>query len=159
MQHEDLVAQLWVEMKLMGETLSEVEALLRDIGDAEPAPRDRAATAHFLEDLYMGLENTLVRICKELGVKLPSGASWHIELLAQFTDPSDPPLPALLDQPLRRDVNEYRRFRHLATHGYGVSLEWSRMSPLAAEARRVFGTFLSRLEACIATLPQDDASS
>jgi hypothetical protein len=101
----------------------------------------------------MGLENILLRLCKELGVALPSGNDWHSALIAMFCTPADQPLPQLFDDVSRSDVSRYRRFRHLSTHGYGVTLDWERTAPLACNARRVFTGFFACVQAYLDSLP------
>ena len=158
MRPDELAAQLRIEVDLMHATLGEVDALVTDLRAREPVTRETAATAHFLEDLYMGLENILVRICKDTGVPTPNSSDWHRTLLAMFGPSPAGSLPLLLDADLARDVARYRRFRHLSTHGYGVTLSWMQLAPLAANARPVFACFLTRVSEYMASLPTDDPS-
>lgn len=55
--------------------------------------------------------------------------------------------PALLDEPLRADLDLLRRFRHRVRHAYAEEYDWSEMQDTVAAARRVAGSFPAAVDA------------
>jgi hypothetical protein len=47
-------------------------------------------------------------------------------------------VPMLFSDGLRRELDSFRNFRHVFFHGYGTSLEWSRLEPGVRKATSVF---------------------
>lgn len=83
----ELGEEVTVELKALEETVNELLALQRDVADREPTVRERTAAAAFLAQFYSGVENILKRISYHLGVPLPSGETWHIDLFQRFCSP------------------------------------------------------------------------
>ena len=67
-------------------------------------------------------------------------------------------LPRIIDAGLADEIGEYRRFRHVAFHGYGVGLIWERLRPGAEKASEVFDRFFRGLQGYMDTLPGTDPS-
>jgi hypothetical protein len=120
-------------------------ALQEDVARRQPTIREKTAAAAFLAQFYTDIENILKRISRYHGVPLPSGETWHVDLFQRFCSPSHPDLPELFDEALASALAPYRRFRHVAFHGYGFQLDWDRMSEGVATVQDVF----TRLEACL----------
>lgn len=127
MNRSDLEQEIAVELEAMQTTVGELLALQRDVADREPTVREKTAAAAFLAQFYNGIENILKRISRYHKVPLPTGETWHIDLFRRFRQPAYPGLPPLFDDPLALALSPYRRFRHVAFHGYGFQLDWSRM--------------------------------
>ena len=73
------------------------------------------------------------------------GDTWHVDLFERFCSPPHLPLPALFDESLAAALAPYRRFRHVAFHGYGFQLDWSRMAEGIAGVHEIF----SRIKASL----------
>jgi hypothetical protein len=140
------------EMDLIAETIGEVDDALASFGEREPATVEVAGVALFLANLYMGVENILVRICEGLGTELPQGPSWHADLFDMFCHAQDHGLPEIIDVELADEIGGYRKFRHVTFHGYGVGLLWDRMRPGAEKAGDVFDRFFIGLSEYLADL-------
>ncbi|MEW6218939.1 MAG: hypothetical protein AB1634_05305 [Thermodesulfobacteriota bacterium] len=123
----DLAEEIAIELELMQVTIQELSDLAEDAGDREPSIRDRTAAAAFLAQFYNGVENILKRTSRFHGVPLPTGETWHAELLKRFSAPGYANLPILLDHELLIKLSGYRKFRHVVHHGYGFQIEWSRL--------------------------------
>ena len=152
MNASDLREQIEIELGRMAATLAEISSLQDDLRDRVPSHREKAAAGAFLSQLYGGLENILVRVCKCCGVAIPGGDEWHAELFKKFCDPPQSGLPLLFDKGLEDAVSPYRRFRHLFTHTYGILLDWDKMREGVAKAKDVFDKFVVRVRAYLQTL-------
>jgi hypothetical protein len=128
-------------------TVDELVSLQRDVAGRQATIRERTAAAAFLAQFYSGIENILKRISHYCEVPLPAGETWHVALFQRFCTPAYPGLPALFDDELAVALAPYRRFRHVAFHGYGFQLEWSR---LVGGVENIESTF-TQLQATLST--------
>jgi hypothetical protein len=147
----DLREQMEIELEKISATLAEIHSLKNDLQSRSPTIREKTAAGAFLGQLYTGLENILLRICKYRGVALPTGDEWHIELFRKFCEPPQSGLPLLFDKKLEDAIAPYRRFRHLFAHTYGVLLDWERMRDGVTSAHDVFTEFAHRVRAYLRT--------
>lgn len=139
MTPDDLREEIAVELEALEITIRELLELQRDVATRTPTVRKKTAAAAFLAQFYNGIENILKRISYFHNVKLlPAGDTWHVELFQRFCSPSYPTLPSLFDENLASSLAPYRRFRHVAFHGYGFQLDWTRMNDGIATVHHVF---------------------
>jgi len=123
----ELQAEVAIELDSLQQVVAELEALRYDVAGREPTVRERTAAAAFLAQFYSDIENILKRLSRFHGVLLPVGDNWHLDLFKRFCAAGQPPLPALFDEALARQLGPFRRFRHVVHHGYGFQIEWARM--------------------------------
>jgi len=142
---EELEEEIAVELEALESTVSELLSLQGDVASREPTVREKTAAAAFLAQFYNGVENILKRISRYHNVTIPSGETWHVDLFQQYCSPIKPDLPTLLDKPMSSALAPYRRFRHVAFHGYGFQLEWERMAEGVAMIQNVFSQLKSQL--------------
>jgi hypothetical protein len=129
----DLREEVSIELDNMEMVVREVTALQRDLAGRQPTNREKTAAGAFLAQFYSGLENILKRLSRYHGVALPTGETWHADLLKHFCEPSLTPLPALFDATLAGQLASFRKFRHVVFHGYGFQIDWGRMEEGVAE--------------------------
>jgi len=80
------------------------------------------STALNLHSFYSGLERLFELIARYLDGNLPSGETWHRDLLqAMACDVADV-RPALIDPDSATALDEFRRFRHLVRNVYTANL-------------------------------------
>ena len=151
MKPAELGEEVTVELEALEATVNELLALQEDVARREPTVREKTAAAAFLAQFYTGIENILKRISRYHGVPLPSGETWHVDLFQRFCSPSHPDLPELFDEALASALAPYRRFRHVAFHGYGFQLDWGRMSEGVANVQDVFDRLKARLSEYLET--------
>ena len=125
--------------------VNELSAIQHDVADRKPTVREKTAAAAFLAQFYMGIENILKRLSRYYDVTLPEGETWHVELFQRFAEPGYANLPVIFDSNLAALLAPYRRFRHVAFHGYGFQLEWQQMAEGVAEVTAVFQQFKASL--------------
>ena len=140
MTFEELEEEIAVELEAIESTVNELLSLQRDVADRKPTVREKTAAAAFLAQFYNGVENILKRLSRYHNVAIPSGETWHVDLFQHYCSPIKPDLPILLDKAMSKALAPYRRFRHVAFHGYGVQLEWGRMAEGVAMIQNVFFT-------------------
>jgi hypothetical protein len=99
----------------------------------------------FLQDGYASLEAAMKRALQLYGGVLPSGGSWHADLVALTTAPGAEGRPAFAPD-LARDIRRLLQFRHFAVHGY-MRFEAEDAAPAAAAARRVAAALPAAAEA------------
>ncbi|KQT52684.1 hypothetical protein ASG43_19730 [Aureimonas sp. Leaf454] len=109
--------------------------------------RARMALLHAMQSAHTSLEGGLKRILEILGEEAPVGSQSHLDLIRRAAKPVTVPghaRPAILTPEVARDVDESRRFRHRATHGYD-NFDPTRAGPAIEAARRL----ASSLKPCI----------
>lgn len=88
------------------------------------------STALHLQSFYSGLERIFEQTATQLDEQVPSGESWHYELLRQMGDEIPNKRPPLLSQQSLIGLNEFRKFRHVVRNVYATNLEPEKMTHL-----------------------------
>lgn len=145
MTFEELEEEIAVELEALESTVNELLSLQGDVAGRQPTVREKTAAAAFLAQFYNGVENILKRISRYHNVAIPSGETWHVDLFQRYCSPLKPDLPTLLNKAMSSALAPYRRFRHVAFHGYGFQLDWERMADGVAGIQKVFLRFKSSL--------------
>jgi hypothetical protein len=91
------------------------------------------ALASYFHQLYTGCERILERIAVTVDGGRPGGAFSHANLLAQMAQAIPGVRPALLNEGLWLNLQDYLSFRHFFRHAYGYTLEWARLRPLVMD--------------------------
>jgi len=106
-----------------------------------------AGVAALLHSLYGGVENILKAILQATGVEIPSGATWHRDLLDLAAR------HAILSESTTRRLNVHLAFRHFFVHAYPVNLRPELMEQLVEEAPGLYGLFRAEVTAAISRIP------
>jgi len=159
MKLDDLREEVDRELGLMEETVHELLALQRDLVERCPTVREKTSAGAFLAQFYGGVENILKRICRFHDIPIPRGDTWHLDLFNMFYDPPTLNLPLLFDKELKASLIPFRKFRHLAHHGYGFQLEWERMLPGIEAIEKIFQKLRVRIVACLTNLYQSQIAN
>ncbi len=141
MSVERLREEIDIELAALDIIVWEIVALRDDLGYREATLREKTAAAGFLSQFYNGIENILKRISAFQGRLPRESASWHLDLFKQFSPQASVPFPALFDDQLTKDLVPYRKFRHIARHGYAFELQWDRMREGTENVEAVFSRF------------------
>ena len=137
---------------LIRETIADVE---RTVARAEAAMQKAQRTgddmyldaaAVNLHTFYTGLEHLFETIAREIDGSLPSGPSWHTDLLRQMAADVPGVRPAVLSRASRDCLEEYRSFRHVVCHIYMFNLHPGRVRLLVSELRACFERVRADLE-------------
>jgi len=100
-----------------------------------------AGVAAFLHNFYNGIENILKVAVKVRGFEVPTGSSWHRDLVNLAC------AAGVLSEATVNSLRPYLAFRHFFSHGYAVQLEAARLEPLLHEASLAFHAFQQDLNA------------
>jgi hypothetical protein len=80
------------------------------------------AIAMNLQSFYTGAERIFLLIARGIDLSIPTGDRWHQLLIEQMTMEIDAIRPLLLKEPTRLELDELRRFRHVARSLYAFRL-------------------------------------
>jgi hypothetical protein len=83
-----------------------------------------AGVAALIHSYYNAVENIIKQILRSRETPLPSGESWHKELI-QLAAQS-----GVISETTAESLKEYLAFRHFFTHAYAFDIEPERMKPL-----------------------------
>jgi hypothetical protein len=100
-----------------------------------------------LHDFYSGVERIFRYIATQIDDDLPSGSSWHIQLLQRMATDLETVRPAVLDRETARQLDEYLRFRHLFRNMYGFDLEWERCNRLLTDIPGTYERLAAQINA------------
>lgn len=125
--------------------LEKLEEELRAVGKIKDLKVESVrlrAYASILHDFYSGIEKIFINIAKDIDEVVPKADGWHRQLLDQMT--LDIPLkrPAVIDESLKLELQQYLSFRHRFRNLYGYELDWAKMEYLI----RNMGTTLRALK-------------
>lgn len=99
-----------------------------------------AGVAAMLHNFYNGLENVLKQACRAREIGIPSGSSWHRDLLLTAGNAD------IISAALVGELSRFLAFRHFFSHAYALDLFPERMEPLVQEAVEVFKRFKNEID-------------
>jgi hypothetical protein len=119
--------------RLRDEIAADREAMARGVDDVrdvlgawQTAAADRAQLALAavgLHGLYSALESIIERVGRIVDGSIPSGDTWHRDLLSQGMTEIPSVRPAIVPRELQGDLLALLEFRHFFRHAYGVDLD------------------------------------
>ena len=119
------------EMAMAVKLVTKDAQVLSEVEETEPRRWLTSAIALNLHSFYTGAERIFEQIAKESDGYLPTGANWHENLLKQMERKLTGIREAIISQETRRQLDEYRRFRHVARSNYAHKLYPERVLMLA----------------------------
>ncbi len=108
--------------------------------------RDRMALMHALQAAHTSAEKALQRVLRILDEDQPVGEDWHRTLIARLAKPlsGEHARPAVLSAEVASDLDETRRFRHIAMRSYGT-FDARKTVPSIDAARRLATTLAAEI--------------
>lgn len=134
---------------LKSQIADELESLRILLAEAEGVGRKKEsninirAGASILHDFYSGVENIFHAIATVIDERVPSGLSWHVELLNQMTLDIEGLRSPAISKNTAKMLEEYLRFRHLFRKRYGFDLEWPSIRKLLKKLPVIYNAFES----------------
>lgn len=110
-----------------------VQRALRAWSKGQRAPGEQAyldSVALNLHGFYSGLERLFELIARHVDRALPTGETWHRDLLQQMAHDLADVRPAVIGQDSAMALDEFRRFRHLVRNVYTMNLVPDKMAGL-----------------------------
>jgi uncharacterized protein YutE (UPF0331/DUF86 family) len=102
-----------------------------------------AGTAALLHNFYNGIENVIKQLICSKKLELPSGSSWHKELIELAEN------RGLMSFELCQSLRRYLAFRHFFSHAYALDLETEKIKPLLDSCSEVYSKFKSEVDSII----------
>lgn len=133
-----LKSEIQAELAKIQKVTNEIECLYGKIKDATPSLVELSAMATFLHNFYSGIENVMKRIASALDDNIPSGTSWHADLLNRMSIEIAGIRKNVFSEDTVNELIDYLSFRHMFVHSYGFELKWSKMQLLVESIRNVF---------------------
>lgn len=154
-RYQALQQRIRIEVKELERTIAAIE---RHWTRATTAGADQDAyvnsVALNLHSFYAGVERSFRLIAVELDGGTLGGEAWHSELLQQMTLELPDVRPPVLQDETARELDAYRKFRHLIRNIYATNIDPNRMSKLVTGLpdvwkvlRRDLDSFLEFLDA------------
>jgi hypothetical protein len=147
---ELLRADIRAELAKLRILVSEFEALEPGLDRASATNYDKGAIGYYIHTFYTGLESIFSLISRFFENSL-SGDAWHSDLLKRMKLEIPGYRPAVIDEKLWMDLNDFRGFRHIFRNAYSIDRERERHlgKRLGLTAKRSFASieeFLSKLD-------------
>lgn len=105
------------------------------------------SVAFNLQGFYSGLERIFETIARRVDQNVPSGETWHRELLNQMGREVAGVRPAVVSQQSIITLDEFRKFRHLIRNVYSFSLVPEKIDPLVSSVAAAWPQLRSELSA------------
>lgn len=121
-----------------------INRLIDEMPDKEKLPYlsflELAGVATLLHNFYNGIENILKQCLISNRVSIPSGSSWHKDLLNSSVQNN------ILTKDTMFLLGEYLAFRHFFSHAYALDLYAEKMEPLVEKIENTFTSFKTEIE-------------
>ncbi|MDP6038427.1 MAG: hypothetical protein QGG64_07745 [Candidatus Latescibacteria bacterium] len=131
------LAHIRRELQQLERLLAEYHELIEKSRTTEPTLVEYTALGAVLHSFYNGIENIFQTIGKRVDGGIPTGESWHKDLLLQMGRKTESRTPVISQTTVER-IQPYLGFRHVARHAYTFVLEWGKMQKLVWELRSVW---------------------
>jgi hypothetical protein len=128
------------EVKKASDSIPGKRELLMQYSEAAIVDCIQDSIAFKIHAVYTGLESIFQNIAKEIDGYVPSGDSWHKELLVLMANPLKDRSAVITNETFLA-LSELRSFRHVIRSDYGAILDLSRvleLSDIASDALTSF---------------------
>ena len=99
-----------------------------------------AGVATYLHNFFNGTENILKRVFKSYKFEIPSGPSWHTDLLNLAVS------NRIISNDLKDMLGGYLGFRHFFTHAYAIDLYADKMEKLIDNISETYNQFKNEID-------------
>jgi hypothetical protein len=118
----------------LGDLESSVQKSLKSWAAAKKGTKEQDvyldSVALNLHAFYSGIERLFELIATHIDASTPEGPAWHRDLLSHMANDLPGVRPAVISIEVSRELDQYRRFRHLVRNVYAMNLKPDRISAL-----------------------------
>ena len=141
MNRKRLTQRINDEQTKIESTVNGIAKALEDIETLPIAasPYIQESIANKLADVYNGIENIFKRVANEVDMHLPTGDSWHKDLLTQMTE-QRPERPPVISEKTFPRLEALLKFRHAFNNIYGEELVYKKIEPHAKSIDALFAS-------------------
>ena len=141
MNRKRLTQRINDEQTKIESTVNGIAKALEDIETLPIAasPYIQESIANKLADVYNGIENIFNRVANEVDMHLPTGDSWHKDLLTQMTE-QRPERPPVISEKTFPRLEALLKFRHAFNNIYGEELVYEKIEPHAKSIDALFAS-------------------
>lgn len=119
--------------------LENIEKVISEFPESKNLPYlsmlELAGVATLLHNYYNGIENIFKQILKHDNITLPSGGSWHKDLL-NLAENNE-----IISSETKQRLIGYLAFRHFFSHAYALDLYSTKMEPLVESLKVCYSAF------------------
>ncbi len=139
MNRKRLTQRINDELDKIESTVGGIAKALEDIEvlPAAARPYIQESIAKKLADVYNGIENIFKRIARQVDRHLPTGDSWHKDLLTQMTE-QRPERPPVISEDIFPRLDDLLKFRHAFNNIYAEELVYEKTEPRAKSIDQLF---------------------
>ena len=139
MNRKRLTQRINDELSKIESTVGGIAKALEDIEVLPVAARPyiQESIAKKLADVYNGIENIFKRIAREVDRHLPTGDSWHKDLLTQMTE-QRPARPPIISEDIFPRLDDLLKFRHAFNNIYAEELVYEKTESRAKSIGELF---------------------
>ena len=141
MNRKRLTQRINDEQTKIESTINGIAKALEDIETLPIAasPYIQESIANKLADVYNGIENIFKRVANEVDMHVPTGDSWHKDLLTQMTE-QRPERPPVISEKTFPRLEALLKFRHAFNNIYGEELVYEKIEPHAKSINALFAS-------------------
>ncbi|MEM6350009.1 MAG: hypothetical protein AAF766_04535 [Cyanobacteria bacterium P01_D01_bin.14] len=121
------------KMQQAVERAQKVIPKLQAIEDEDTLEAFISDSALNMQSFYTGAEGILYAIARDIDQSVPSGESWHQQLVEQMSVEIPTVREAVLSTETAEWLDEFRRFRHVVRSLYAFDLDEERVLQLVAK--------------------------
>ena len=153
MNRKRLTQRINDELSKIESTVGGIAKALEDIEmlPAAARPYIQESIAKKLADVYNGIENIFKRVAREVDIHLPTGDSWHKDLLTQMTE-QRPERPPVISEKTFPRLDDLLKFRHAFNNIYAEELVYEKIEPRAKSIDELFASVSKDLSIFIDSL-------
>ncbi|MHB9291191.1 hypothetical protein Holit_00263 [Hollandina sp. SP2] len=125
------------EISRIEKLFNDAKPLLDLCKTKEPDIIEITAAAQVLHSFYNGVESIIVLFFKYKNEKLPNDIKWH-KTLFEMDFGNNPKNIKIIDDVIKKKLEQYLLFRHFIRHAYSSELDWNEMGPLIKEIEGIW---------------------
>lgn len=148
---ELLIAQIRDDLKGIEKIKTEYTHFIASLEQHTPDKYQKMVIGYLLHNFYNACENIFLNIAKTFENNIDP-QTWHKSILKRMKLELEGIRPAVIDESLYADLDDFRAFRHVFRHIYSYELDWQKEKIPADKFLRTAASFSMAMTDFIALL-------